>query len=173
MKLRILAVLIIAGMLVTATTPPVRAESEIPGPNQLGIAVNPNAPGTKLTGVLSIVADFTGSPTCVDSAGLTQQIPSVNFLAVLKLAKGNSTATFSGETDTAHPLCFGDINGQAQMVAAIVSQQVVPFFFSLDRGTCTMPACFEVKSLTNVLPNVPSNTAPPAISMDIVLAVHP
>jgi hypothetical protein len=161
-----IAVLVIAGMLVTTTAPAVRAESEVPGQGQIGIAVNPNAAGTKVSGVVTIVADALGpssDPSCASGV-------SGNFLAVMKLVKGNTINTFSA---VGVGLCFGDIAAQAAMVSGLVTNVVVPTFFPNITGVCGTPTCWEVKSLLNVIPNVPASGSPPAISMDIVLAVHP
>jgi hypothetical protein len=166
-RLRIVGVVVTTALLVGTAMTVVHAESEVPGQGQIGIAVNPNAAGTKVSGALTIVADALGpssDPNC--ASGL-----SGNFLAVLKLSKGNTLNTFSG---VGIGLCFGDVAAQGQMVAGLVTNVVIPTFFSnIPAGACLMPACFEVKSLANIIPNVPASGSPPGISMDIILAVHP
>jgi hypothetical protein len=141
---------------------------EAPTPGDIGITVNQNASGTKLSGTLALAYDVTGvDPTCDTQVR-------ADVIAVLRLAKGNSLATFS---DGAPAICLGDVASQKTLIQNLVQNHVIPTFFPDNPGiifdaTCSVPATWCVKSLTNIMPTATPTNDTRSWTMDIVLAVR-
>jgi hypothetical protein len=163
---RTLSVLLVVAVVFAIAPSPLWAVCEVPTPGSIGIPVNPNASGTKLFGTLTIFYNITDichingtpSPACACDTQVKTQV-----FAVLKLQSGNTIATFSDGITT--PICFEDSSDQVTLIENLVQSQVLPFFFPGQPG-----GTFQVKSLTNIVPNAGSPTE--SVSMDVVLAVR-
>ena len=154
---KMITAMLLATICVAPTIETAYAASEVPPSSDPIITVNPTAPGTKVSGILTIAYDnLTFDPNvCADFGNLKAEL-----IVVLRLARGNSAATFSGAS--AAPVCFGDIPPQQALVEQIIIQDVLPSF---DLGNT-----FEVRSVKNILLN--ANSQPPAVSMDVELAIR-
>jgi hypothetical protein len=138
---------------------------ETPTPGDIGITVNPNAPGTKVDGPLSLAYDVIGEDATCDTGVRTAVI------AVLNLEKGNALATFSAKAPS---ICLGDVASQKNLIQNLISSSVMTSFFGAPipfDATCA-PGTWCVKSLTNIIPSATSDLSQRAWSMDIELAVR-
>ena len=152
-------------------------------PGDIGVAVNPNASGTKVAGTLSFGYDNLTE----DSANNCVR---ADVVAVLRVQKNSNVLPFSAGLDN---VCTNDFLAQNALIQTLVTQKVIPAFFGTAPGAITYdPACppgtWCVKSLTNILPsqnlgvqNIPIPDTPPRTdisadtkswSMDVQLAVH-
>lgn len=154
-----------AGML---ALPVAWAESQVSDPGAFGIAVDPNADGTKIYGPVTLSYVYEDNSSC--SSGRFVR----NLYAVASFTKGNLTQPFNTNytayaadpANQQHPnlaACFDDQDKQVELLRYFIANVIIPKFFG-----CTGSACpgFTVKSIKNFL-----TTGVGAGYMDVVLAV--
>lgn len=153
---------VVTGILIAV--PAAWAESQVGDPGAFGIAVDPNAAGTKVSGNVTLSYDYEFSfVTCPDSGRFVR-----NLYAVATMTKGNLTQPFNANYTTQGfpanlPACFDNQANQVLFLRMFIERVVVPGFFNCTPGTC--PA-YAVKSIKNFL-----TTGVGAGSMDVELAV--
>jgi hypothetical protein len=163
-----LCALVLTATLLSTISPAWAGGCETPTPGDIGITVNQNASGTKLSGTLALAYDITGEDSTCDT-GVRADV-----IAVLRLSKGNDLVTFS---DGLSSICLGDVASQRTLIQNLVQNHVIPTFFPDNPAivfdpTCSAPATWCVKSLTNIMPTATPTTDTRSWTMDVVLAVR-
>jgi len=165
---RTLSVLAVAGMILVLVPSGLWAESAIPDAGAFfGDLLDPNAPGTKVFGTLTIAYVFTADPPPACEGIIIN-----NMFVVATLAHGNDVRPFNRDfSDTVpvtQPFCFNDTDAQVTFVLGLLTDKVIPHFFG-PCGTATTPACpsVKVKSITDFL-----SSGTGAVSANITLAVQ-
>jgi len=134
------------------------AESQVSEPGALGIAIDPNASGTKIAGNVSFVWDFRSA---LPADGCEGPLFVRNLYAVATMIKGNqivpSNAVRTG-------FCFDDQAGQVQFLNDFIRTVIIPGFYS----NCVPGGCpgYAIKSIKNFM-----TTGRGAGSMEMELAV--
>jgi hypothetical protein len=166
------SVLLMAAMIVTLVPGLLWAGAET-GSGGI-VPTNPNAPGTKVAGPVTIFyelqEDAINCPAALGNARITR------FAVVMQLTKGNTLLTFSGESVPSTTLCSPGITEQVNFVKSLIEGKVLPAFF----GGLTVPAlAYDFKGLTPPSPSQSqdfgtesSPTTTDAVSMIMTLAVH-
>ena len=152
---------VLVGAVISLTTSTLWAGTEVPTPGALGIPVNPNASGTKVSGPLTIFYDVRAVDLTTCDSGFQIQ----KFFVVMALTKGNALATFSAEQTT--PFCFFLVAPQVTFVQSFIAANVIPFFFP-----ATPTATFEFKDVSNISASRTPTDTSTAVSMNVLLAVH-
>lgn len=142
------------------------------------IPTDPNASGTKVTGVITIYFEQTASETPPSPpCGIAE----VNMFFVLKLKKGTNLYSFAGQllsADVSGGLCFSE--DQASQFAAIraflggTALRAIfdrPSAVPVCSDTSSVP-CYAIKSVENIIQNGDFQQPPPYFATaDIDLAV--
>ncbi|MGH9024288.1 MAG: hypothetical protein ACRDV9_14535 [Acidimicrobiia bacterium] len=166
------ALLLVTAILLALAPSAVWAEYNVSRPGDfLGTFFDPNWPGTKLFGPLSILYEF---------VGVTGDCIEVKMVFVLRLKKGNQSFSFGGQRDsftapdgTTHPICMLEPTGQVIALVDFFKSTVVG---SLFPGNAGAEANSRLKSLSNmttrtVNPDPDPGGAFMVSSMDVELAV--
>ena len=158
---KILGVAAAAGMMLAAAPSVLWAESAAQSGNDAEFVAgtgfyDPNAPGTKYSGTVTIAYDkATVTPTGCSTFFITK------MYVVLTLQQGNDRRAF---TANAQDICFDNQDAQANVVIDLIGDVVIPALYN----NCAPGACpgFKVKSFTNFQYTSGANSA------DITIAVQ-
>lgn len=180
---RTLSVVAAAGIILAAPSTLRALDSAVPDPGTaFDITVDPNAPGTKVWGFITLAAEVEigteRAQLCVPEE-LRNTVPGVwvnNVHAVATMQKGSNLQPFnSNYTDTnipgaLQPLqdCFDNRNKMAAFVKYVIEGIVIPGFFGCGSGS--LPSCppYAVKRISDILP---SNKIGFSAILEIELAV--
>jgi len=153
-----------------------------PDPYSAGTSCyDPNAPGTKYSGTLSVVYDKTDLGSLCAGGSTVWQVN--NVYATLALQQSNAAQkNVSGvfTTDLAHqthptslPFCFGqNEDAQAQMIIEMIRTKVMQHFYQCEPPANGCPN-FKVKSLSNYQYNLGGDdVGTRGFTVDVVIGVQ-
>lgn len=176
--------LLSAGILLVTAPTDLWAQKEVPQPNFF-TQIDPNAPGARFSGPLTISYSRLGNPfhrfpegdprivnPAVDQECLVAE---VNMSFLLRLAGGKQLSGFAGleQSRRTAKLCLLDTRAQDTAIRGFIRDQVVPFLF--ERGLASSPtSAFAVRAVANVVADnqLAFPGGQPFVIMDVEIAVR-
>ncbi len=143
-KKHALMAMVVAAMLFVAAPEVIASGGELATPGDWPILVDPNAPGTKLSGPLTIYYKPVDCPESEPNCCGDTLIMDMYFF--LRLKKGTTLYPFAGK---ASGVCFNSLEEQQDAVSAFFQSTVIPFLFPRPPGVPTPP--FALKSFTQLV----------------------
>ena len=159
------SVLLVAATIVSLAPGLLWAGAETGGGSIFDSVVNPNAPGTKVSGPMTIfydVVEITPTEACPSGQLMT------GISVVMALTKGNTVNTFSNDFGISPALCFPAIDTQVALVTQFIQDRVIPILFP---GITPTPS-FQYKSATAPNPTKTGTSDSFAVSLNVILAVQ-
>lgn len=157
------SMLLLAAMIVSFSPVLLWAGAETGGGSIFDSVVNPNAPGTKVSGPVTIFYDGLEDGTCDSNFRMT------GISVVMALTKGNTVSTFSNDFGLAAAApCFPAIDTQITLVTQFIQDRVIPILFP---GITPTPS-FQYKSATAPNPTKTPTTDSLAVSFNVIIAVQ-
>jgi hypothetical protein len=156
---RALSMLLVAVMSVIVNPLGLWATSAVPEPGALGIPINPNAFGKRVSGSMTVAYDIREDFECPGLRIVD------NVFIVAELQRRRTSRLFSRALNPAVPYCFGEETPEIQLVMDLITAEVIPFFFGPCEPGLTCPN-FEIKSIKDF-----QSSGTGALSLDLILVV--